>query len=38
MTEALTYAKNQAKWKAANEYAKDRNMEFKILTENELGI
>lgn len=38
ITESLTYAKNQAKWKAATEYAKDRNMEFKILTENELGI
>lgn len=38
ITESLTYIKNQAKWKAANEYAKDRGWEFKIITENELGL
>jgi len=32
------YAKNQAKWKAAKEYCMDRGLEFKVLTENELGI
>jgi len=32
------YAKNQAKWKAAEEYCMDRGLEFKVLTENELGI
>ena len=32
------YAKNQAKWKAAEEYCMDRGLEFKILTEKELGI
>ena len=33
-----TYAVNQAKWKAAREFCKDRNIEFKIMTEYELGI
>ena len=33
-----TYAINQAKWKAAREYCKDHNYEFKIMTEHELGI
>ncbi len=36
--EAQTYAVNQAKWKAADEWCKDRMIEFKIITENELGI
>jgi hypothetical protein len=34
--EAKTYAVNQAKWKAASEFCKDRLIEFKIITENEL--
>lgn len=38
LTESLTYMKNQAKWQAANEWAKDRGWEFKIITEYELGI
>jgi hypothetical protein len=38
LTESLTFMKNQAKWKAATEYAKDRGWEFKIITERELGI
>jgi endonuclease YncB( thermonuclease family) len=38
LMESYTFIKNQAKWKAASEYAKDRGWEFKILTENELGI
>jgi len=33
-----TYVVNQAKWKAAESYCKDRNWEFKIMTEKELGI
>jgi|TARA_B100000131_G_C17591842_1_gene399580 hypothetical protein len=33
-----TYAVNQAKWKAAKEFCKDHNYEFKIMTEHELGI
>jgi hypothetical protein len=36
--EAKTYAVNQAKWKAADEWCKDRMLEFKIITEFELGI
>ena len=36
--EAYEYAKNQAKWAAAREYCKDRMWEFRVLTENELGI
>ena len=36
--EVTEYAKNQAKWSAAREYCKDRQWEFKVLTEHELGI
>ena len=36
--EVREYARNQAKWKAARTYCLDRGYEFKILTENELGI
>ena len=36
--ECQTYAVNQAKWKAADEWCKDRKIEFKIITEKELGI
>mgnify|MGYP001468823102 CR=1 FL=1 len=36
--ECKTYAVNQAKWKAASEWCKDRRIEFKIITERELGI
>jgi hypothetical protein len=38
LTESMTFIKNQAKWKAATEYAKDRGWEFKIITEYELGL
>ena len=38
MREAFEYAKNQAKWNAAEDWCADRGYEFKILTENELGI
>lgn len=38
LTESMTFIKNQAKWKAASEYAKDRGWEFKIITEYELGL
>lgn len=38
ITEVKTWGVNQAKWKAATEYALDRGWEFKILTEVELGI
>jgi hypothetical protein len=36
--EVYEYAKNQAKWEAAREFCKDRMWEFKVLTEEELGI
>ena len=39
--EVLTYAKNESKWLAANEYCKDRNRKFLVWTEDhlkELGI
>ena len=36
--EVYEYARNQAKWKAAKEFCKDRMWEFKVLTEDELGI
>ena len=36
--EAKTYAVNQAKWKAADEWCKDRMLEFKVITEDELGL
>jgi hypothetical protein len=36
--EVYEYAKNQAKWKAAEEFCKDRGYEFKVLTEDHLNI
>ena len=38
ITEVMTWGKNEAKWKAADEYAKDRGWQFLILTEKDLGI
>ncbi len=38
ITEVYEYAKNQAKWEAAKEWCADRGYEFKVITENELGI
>ena len=38
ISEVKTYAVNQAKWKYAREYCEDRLIEFKIITEEELGI
>ena len=38
MREAYEYAKNQAKWQAAKEFCDDRQWEFKVVTEKELGI
>ena len=36
--ECTTYAVNQAKWKAAKEWCDDRKIEFKLITEEELGL
>jgi len=36
--EAQTYAVNQAKWKAAEEWCADRLLNFMVITEKELGI
>ena len=36
--EAYEYARNQAKWKMAKEYCADRQWEFKVVTQKELGI
>jgi hypothetical protein len=38
LTESTTFVVNQAKWKAADNYAKDRGWEFRIITEYELGL
>lgn len=36
--EVFTWGINQAKWKAAEEFCKDRNWQFKIMTEKEIGV
>lgn len=38
ITEVLTYVKNQAKWKAANQYAKTKNEVFQVWTEDTLAM
>ena len=38
VTEVVNYAKNQAKWMAAEEFCKDSKWKFQILTEKELGV
>ena len=38
INEVYTYATNEAKWKAAREWCLDHRLEFKIITEDELGI
>lgn len=38
ITEVTTWGKNQAKWKAAEEYCADRGWQFMIMTEDHLGI
>lgn len=38
ITEVTTYAVNQAKWKAATEYCLDRGWEFRLMTEDHLGL
>ena len=38
LTEVQTWGVNQAKWKAATEYCLDRGWEFKLITEDHLGL
>jgi hypothetical protein len=38
INEVLTYGVNQAKWKAAEEFCRDRNWQFKIMTEHDIGV
>lgn len=38
LNEAMTWGKNHAKWNAARDWCRDRNYEFIILTEYNLGI
>ena len=38
VSEVITYSVNQAKWKAAEEYCLDRGWEFRVLTEQHLGL
>jgi len=38
LKEVFQYGVNQAKWKAAMEFCRDRNWKFKIMTEKEIGI
>ena len=38
LEEQRTFAINKAKWKAAESYCANRQLQFKILTEKELGI
>lgn len=37
MRESFEYIKNQAKWSAAKQYCEDNGMQFKIITEKDLG-
>ena len=38
ITEVTTWATNQAKWKAAEEFCLDNGWDFVMITEDELGI
>jgi len=38
LQEAATYAVNQMKWKAADEFCHEHGWQFKILTEKDLGL
>lgn len=38
INEVVTYAVNQAKWKAATEFCLDHNWEFMLITEKELKV
>jgi hypothetical protein len=36
ITEVMTYGVNQAKWKAAEDFCRNRGWEFRLITETEL--
>jgi len=38
MRESVEFIRNMAKWKAAQKYCEDNNLEFKVFTEKELGV
>ena len=38
INEVATWGVNQSKWKAATEYCLDRGWEFKLMTEEHLGL
>ncbi len=38
ITEVMNWGVNEAKWKAAVEYCKDRQWVFKVITEEDIGI
>lgn len=38
INEARTYSVNQAKWRAAEQFCRERKWQFKVLTEKELGL
>lgn len=38
INEVVTWGINEAKWKAAEEYCLDRGWQFKVLTEDDIGI
>jgi hypothetical protein len=38
ITEVMTWGVNQAKWKSAQDFCLDKGWDFKLLTEDELGI
>lgn len=38
LEEAKTYAVNQAKWHAAEEFCQDHGWIFRVITENDLGL
>lgn len=38
LNEVMTWGVNSAKWKAAQEYCKDRGWKFSIFTEDHLGV
>ena len=38
ITEVMTWGVNEAKWKAADAYCKDRGWKFVVVTEKDLGI